>query len=225
MNQAAIGRFIAELRHEQNLTQAELAERLGVTNKTVSRWECGNYLPDIAIMPELAAELGVTLSELLAGERFPAEDYQRNADTSLLNIMNCIKEIRDIKSYRQITSAIADIGMCIIMGNIAYDILQPELHHLGRILVLGIILVTIGLISQTLLKYGRISPGKLAKRLLIISTLMLITAATWVLQSPPEKLLLVISAVAMLLIGSSSDNKYFAAIDKLLNKSDADKAI
>ncbi len=222
MNQAAIGRFIAELRHEQNLTQAELAERLGVTNKTVSRWECGNYLPDIAIMPELAAELGVTLSELFAGERFPAEDYQHSADTSLLNIMNCLKEIRDIKSYRQITSALAEIGLCILLAEVAYDILQPPLPNLGRGFILGGITVLLGLICHAL-------PGKplgnIAKQILSAGLLILIITGCWALQQPTAKLLLAMSAAVMLLIGSSSDNKYFAAIDDLLNKSDAEKTL
>ncbi len=225
MNQAAIGRFIAELRHEQNLTQAELAERLCVTNKTVSRWECGNYLPDIAIMPELAAELGVTLSELFAGERFPAEDYQHSADTSLLNIMNCLKEIRDIKSYRQITSAIAEIGMCIIMGHVAYDILQPPLHNIGKVIIYGAIFVLLGLLCQSLRRKGKISAPNIGKRLLIIASYMILIAICWAVHNSYVMLPLLIFAIIMLLIGSVSDNKYFAAIDELLSESDTKKPL
>lgn len=71
MDQVKIGKFIAELRRREGLTQEALGEKLGVTNKTVSRWENGNYLPDIETLQLLAREFGVSLPELLAGERLP----------------------------------------------------------------------------------------------------------------------------------------------------------
>lgn len=63
------GSFIAELRKEQNLTQEQLAEKLGVSNRSISRWENGNTMPDYALLHHLAAVLGVTLADLLAGQR------------------------------------------------------------------------------------------------------------------------------------------------------------
>lgn len=63
MNQKQIGIFISELRKEKNLTQLELGELLGVTNKTVSRWENGNYMPDISIIPLLCQTLEITINE------------------------------------------------------------------------------------------------------------------------------------------------------------------
>ena len=63
MNQKQIGIFISELRKEKNLTQLELGELLGVTNKTVSRWENGNYMPDISIIPLLFQTLEITINE------------------------------------------------------------------------------------------------------------------------------------------------------------------
>lgn len=64
-----MGSFLAQLRKEAGMTQAQLGERLGVTNKTVSRWECGNYLPDIAMFRQIAALFGVTVEDLLDGRR------------------------------------------------------------------------------------------------------------------------------------------------------------
>ena len=58
MNQNQIGKFIAELRKNKHMTQAELGEKLGVTNKTVSRWENGNYMPDLSLLAQLARDLG-----------------------------------------------------------------------------------------------------------------------------------------------------------------------
>ena len=69
MNQIKVGKFIAELRKEKNLTLEELAELLGVSSKSVSRWENGKNLPDAALYQPLCQALGVNLTELLSGER------------------------------------------------------------------------------------------------------------------------------------------------------------
>ena len=68
MDQAKIGKFIGELRKEKDLKQSELAEKLGVTSKTVSRWETGKYMPDLSLFTDIAQILGVTINELLQGE-------------------------------------------------------------------------------------------------------------------------------------------------------------
>jgi len=74
MTNIRIGTFIADLRKEQSLTQEQLAERLGVSNRSISRWENGNTLPDYSLMQALAIVLGISLSELLAGQRLPEDD-------------------------------------------------------------------------------------------------------------------------------------------------------
>ncbi len=68
MNQIAIGNFIEKKRKEQNLTQAQLAEKLGVSNKTVSKWENGKCMPDYGFIQPLCQELKVIVSELMDGE-------------------------------------------------------------------------------------------------------------------------------------------------------------
>lgn len=69
MDQKKIGEFICRLRKEKGLTQAELSERLGISNRTVSKWENGDGLPDIAMLPTLAKELNITVDELLSAEK------------------------------------------------------------------------------------------------------------------------------------------------------------
>ena len=69
MDQLKTGKFIAALRKQAGLTQEALGEKLGVTNKTVSRWECGNYMPDVEMLQLLSKEFHVGINELLAGER------------------------------------------------------------------------------------------------------------------------------------------------------------
>ena len=71
-----IGKFIAEKRKEKKLTQEGLAEKLNVTSKTISRWENGNYMPDISLLKPLSEELGITLNDLISGEKVDKEHYQ-----------------------------------------------------------------------------------------------------------------------------------------------------
>lgn len=84
MDQVKVGRFIAQLRREQGLTQEALGEKLGVTNKTVSRWENGNYMPDIELLVPLGETLGVSVNELLAGERLNDQQFRKQADENLV---------------------------------------------------------------------------------------------------------------------------------------------
>jgi len=69
MNQEKIGKFITECRKQKNLTQNELADKLGITDKAISKWENGRCMPDISLLEELCSILGVTINELLSGER------------------------------------------------------------------------------------------------------------------------------------------------------------
>lgn len=87
MDAERTGCFIAQLRKEKGWTQAELARQLGVTDKAVSRWETGKGLPDTALLQPLAATLGVSVGELLAGERMDADQRVRRADDQILDAL------------------------------------------------------------------------------------------------------------------------------------------
>lgn len=87
MDQAKVGKFIASLRREKGLTQEALGQRLGVTNKTVSRWETGSYMPDIDLLIPLGEALGVSVNELLAGERLSDERFRKQADENLVAVV------------------------------------------------------------------------------------------------------------------------------------------
>ncbi len=84
MNQIEIGKFIAVCRREKKLTQAQLAEKLNITDRAVSKWETGKSLPDSSIMLELCEILGITVNELLSGEKVAAESCERKADENLI---------------------------------------------------------------------------------------------------------------------------------------------
>ena len=87
MNLVQIGKFIAELRKEQELTQEQLGEKIGVTNKTVSRWENGNYLPPADILLTMSRLFNVSVNEILSGKRLLAEEYKEAAETNLVQTL------------------------------------------------------------------------------------------------------------------------------------------
>ncbi len=88
MNQIKIGRFIAELRHQKGLTQEALGQHLGVTNKTISRWENGNYMPDIEMLKLLSEFFDVSINEILAGERLSNEEFKKKADENIVSALD-----------------------------------------------------------------------------------------------------------------------------------------
>lgn len=88
MDTIKIGNFLAELRKEQNLTQEALGEKLGVTNKTVSRWENGNYLPPVEMLQELSILYAVSINEILCGERLKQDEYQAKAEETITGILS-----------------------------------------------------------------------------------------------------------------------------------------
>ena len=86
MNQTEIGKFIAKCRKEKKLTQAQLAEKLNITDRAVSKWETGKSMPDSSIMLELCEILGITVNELLSGEEINMESYEKKADENLITL-------------------------------------------------------------------------------------------------------------------------------------------
>lgn len=84
MDQIKIGKFIASCRKDQGMTQAVLAEKLGISDRAVSKWETGKSLPDAGIMLELCELLNINVNELLSGEKIMTEAYNKKAEENLL---------------------------------------------------------------------------------------------------------------------------------------------
>ena len=112
MDQYKIGRFIAETRKQKNLTQEALGEKVGVNNKTVSRWETGRYMPDLDTIPVLCEELGITVNELLCGEKLD-ENYKEQADENILDVFAVNKSINKRKL---LCDSLIGAGAGIILG-------------------------------------------------------------------------------------------------------------
>ena len=94
MDQAKIGRFIAECRKNANLTQMQLAEKLNITDRAISKWETGKSLPDSSVMLELCSILKITVNDLLSGEVVAMENYQKQTEEMLISMVK-EKEERD----------------------------------------------------------------------------------------------------------------------------------
>lgn len=105
MDLVKIGTFIAEKRKQKGLTQQELADMLHLSNRTISKWECGKGIPDSAIMVELCQTLGISVNELLAGEQLSNDNYKTKADENLIAL---IKE-PDVKQRKAILSFLGSV--------------------------------------------------------------------------------------------------------------------
>ena len=111
MDQIKIGKFIASMRKEQSMTQRQLADVLNISDKTVSKWECGNGMPAVALMLPLCEVLRINVNELLSGERLDGADYQRKAEE---NMMELVREREESK--KKIILAVVVCVLTILSG-------------------------------------------------------------------------------------------------------------
>lgn len=115
MDQARIGRFIAERRKALGLTQRRLAEQLAVSDKAVSKWETGHGLPEVSLMPSLCAALGITVNDLLSGEYVSERDYQKKAEENMMELMkqNAENKLRMAQSLT--CGAVTIVAVCALV--------------------------------------------------------------------------------------------------------------
>lgn len=109
MDQVKIGKFIVELRRENQITQEALGEKIGVTNKTISLWENGNYMPDIEMLQQLGRELHVNINELLCGERLTNNKFREEADNNLVYVWKS-----DSFSFKALTPLCHDVSSRLV---------------------------------------------------------------------------------------------------------------
>ena len=135
MDKNITGRFIAELRKQKGFTQKELAEKLMVTDKAISRWETGKGLPDTSLLKPLGDVLGVSVTELLSGKKIEEVDMKERADNIILEALNYSK--------RMLASV---ISVTIFIIGIAFIISPLFLASKSYIWTLGLIIVAIAIL-------------------------------------------------------------------------------
>ena len=154
MNQIATGAFIARKRKEANLTQAQLAERLNISSKSVSKWERGKCMPDYSAVNELCTELGITVSELLDGEENEKENLRMYDNDQILEML---ARIQRLEQQRVTIIAIALIVMGIALlavspligGSDVIDFFSGALFGIG----LGEIIIGVFLATRSIFGY------------------------------------------------------------------------
>ncbi len=137
MNQEKIGKFISECRKEKNLTQLQLAEKLNITNRAVSKWETGKSCPDASIMMELCGILGITVNDLLSGERITMENYQKNAEDNLVELYQ--KKEKATKDLLKFELIFIVISVLLVPIHFAINYYYPENNGTGIGMLLSII--------------------------------------------------------------------------------------
>ncbi len=141
MNQEAMGEFIAECRKKKKLTQMQLAEKLNITNRAVSKWENAKSCPDVSIMLELCDILGITVNELLSGERITTmENYQKKAEENLIELQHKKEKAR--KDLSRIEFIWLIIALLLGPVHFAINYYYPENKGTG----IGILIMIIGFV-------------------------------------------------------------------------------
>ena len=120
MNQLTTGKFISKKRKEKNLTQEQLAEKLGVSNKTISKWETGKCMPDYGIVKNLCEELGITIAELMDGEESEEKSVRAYDEEQIMDLLRRTQELERQKNLLY--------GILLIVMGIA---LQALSHTFG----------------------------------------------------------------------------------------------
>ena len=149
MNQEKIGKFIAENRKLKKMTQVELAEKLGVSDRSVSKWENGRCMPDLSLFEPLCTELGITINELLSGEKIKKEEYQQVLEKNIVNAIDCSKKEIE-KEKAKVSYIIMITGILISLS--AFIIFSPESSWSSIYSIIGILIFIVGLFKELKIK-------------------------------------------------------------------------
>ena len=149
MDQIKIGKFIAETRKAQNLTQMQLAEKLNITDRAVSKWETGRAMPDSSIMLELCKLLDVSVNDLLSGEIVDMDNYNKEMEKKLLEM---VKE-KEKADKRLLTIELVGGFVCIFFLLVTCSIASfVQMEDWLRIVLIGAGLVPILIMLPFMIK-------------------------------------------------------------------------
>lgn len=152
MDQIKIGKFISNRRKEQGLTQRQLAEKLAVSDKTISKWECGNGLPEVSLMLPLCEVLSISVNELLCGERIVNDDYKQKAEDKMMEL---IKERNENKKKLILSAVICFITVLSSCILVMVSGLSTEFTTLTRIglIVSAVVIIICGIACAVALEF------------------------------------------------------------------------
>lgn len=133
MNQEKIGKFISKCRKNKNLTQQELAEKLGVSDRTVGNWENGRNMPDLSLFKPLCDELDISINDLMSGERIKKEQYQEKLEENIVNLTVGNKKIFN-KKLKIFSSLLAFLLIIFIAIVYIYNFYELDVRYDGRLM-------------------------------------------------------------------------------------------
>ena len=142
MDQGKIGKFISERRKLQNMTQMQLAEKLGITDRAVSKWETGKSLPDASIMLELCKLLKITVNDLLCGEVVSMENYDEKTQNALLEMVKKKEE-----ADKRLLLAEVVLGVVSTTFFLTLVVIAAFLIKLGAPIWVGVAMMVFGLLQ------------------------------------------------------------------------------
>ncbi len=155
MDLIKIGKFIAEKRKAKNLTQLQLAERLYVTDRAVSKWECGRSLPDSSIMLELCKELDISVNELLTGEDLKMEIYNKQAEENLIKMIKekeeSDKRLLNLEIVLGITGTLFLLAM-LFTGILGYQYFELQLWAMILMMSVGFVVFMVAILFCVLIE-------------------------------------------------------------------------
>ena len=142
MDQIKIGKFIAKTRKEKDMTQKQLADALLISDKTVSKWECGKGLPEVSLMLPLCEVLDISVNDLLTGERVSDLDYKKKAEENMMNLMQENQRNKKNLTLSIICGIVTIVAVCSLVVIASYI----EMHAAIRIavIVFAIVVAAIG---------------------------------------------------------------------------------
>lgn len=135
MNQLTTGKFITQKRKEKNLTQEQLAEKLGVSNKTISKWETGKCMPDYGVVKSLCEELEITVAELMDGEEAEEKSVRAYDDEQ---IMDLLRRTQELEKQKNLLYGILLIVMGIALQALSHTFGGSQVKDFFSGLLLGI---------------------------------------------------------------------------------------
>ena len=144
MDQIKIGKFIAECRKKNNLTQMQLAEKLNITDRAISKWENGKGMPDSSIMLDLCNELKISVNELLSGEVIKMDNYNEKLEQNIIEMVK-LKEEKDkqLLALEYVIGFTASIAFLILVFVASY--LEMEAWIRILLIVIGAVIFAFGL--------------------------------------------------------------------------------
>ena len=150
MDQIKIGKFIASCRKEQGMTQAILAEKLGISDRAVSKWETGKSMPDSGIMLELCELLKINVNELLSGERIMAESFDKRTEENLITMRREVEEknrqMLRIEFLIGAPATVAGLVMCAVAAYVEMPTgLQIALIAFALVMIVTVAFIAVGI--------------------------------------------------------------------------------